>query len=359
MKKIYRFFAVVVCITFASCSSTYKFCQIYETQPVDKNNIRNNDKGSLQYEDDQCIILYNFWSSQGSAGFEFYNKTDKIIYVDLTKSFFSRNGMAFNLYNGYEWSESSTTSTSFYSSRTYGSSSYVSASATSSVSATELVQPGIMRPMTIGGDVVSANRTVGVGVGAGVGENQTKTSGSSSSSSHTITITVKEQPIIAIPPHKSKYISTYSIATRRLFSCDLQRYPAQNSRMTFTIDNTPLQFANYITYTVGNDNNSHVVENAFYVSAVTNYAEPEIVEYKERTGPCENLKDNPNYASYTEEGEKLYDKYTKSNICEFASSFYFMYETSTRKRLYEKTNDGFYYEPQYDAYTYFGNRQSR
>lgn len=346
MNKRNKFLAAVACLMLASCSNTYKFCQIYETQPVDKNNIRSNNKGSLLYEDDRCAILYNFWSSHGSAGFEFYNKTDEIIYVDLTKSFFSRNGMAFNLYNGYEWSETYTTSTSnsSYSSTSHGSSAYASAS----VLATEIVQPGIIRPMTSGGDVVSVNRSVGAK--AGVSKSQTASSSSSISSSHAVTKTSKEQPLIAIPPHKAKYIPTYTIATRRIFSCDLQPYPEQSSRITFTIDNTPLQFANYITYTIGNSNNSFAVENAFYVSAVTNYASPEIIEFKERTEPCENLKDNPHYASKTDYGNKLYDKFTKSNICEFASSFYFMYETTTSKRLYKSSTVKHAYLPEYDAY---------
>lgn len=121
--------------------------------------------------------------------------------------------------------------------------------------------------------------------------------------------------------------------------------------MTYTQDNSPIIFTNYITYSVGKDNNTHVIENSFYISAITNYAEPEVIEYRERQEPCENLKDNPEYASHNNYGQLLYDKIMKTNICDFPSSFYLLYETTSNKRLYKSSSISyFWYDSDYHAY---------
>lgn len=334
-----RFFiALASCLLFASCMHTYRFCQIFETQPVD-NNIRTNEKGLLQYEDNNCVIIYNFWSYQGSTCFEFYNKTDEIVYIDMTKSFFNRNGMAYNLYNSREWSETATQSTGYYSLLMYQR--FISLSSTT----IEMVRPGIMTPQIIGGDVVSES------ISDGKGTSYSSTKATSSSSSYSYTLTVKEEPVVAVPPHKSKYIVTYPIATKLYRSCNLPHYPSTSSSVSFSFDNSPLRFSNYITYSVGNSDKANTVENVFYVSVVSNYPEPNIIEYKERTEPCENLKDEPAFAEKTDRGRRLYDKYTKKDVCDFAGSFYFFYETKSNKQLYKNSNNvRFEYVPDYDAY---------
>lgn len=332
MKKIFLIITIAACCFFTSCKSMYNFCQIVETQPMDNNGIKINENGLLTYENDQCIITYNFWSSHGSASFEFHNKTNEIIYLDLTKSFFCRNGMAYNLYRGREWSESSTKSTSYYDSYSYQNSASASTTA---------VILGIMTPI-YGADAVSASKSTS--------STQTASSGESNSIYRSRTITTKEEAIIAIPPHKSKHITTYQINGTRFVSCELQKYPEQMSRVTFTKDSTPLQFSNYITYSIGDNKNCFSVENSFYVSAITNYAEPEIVEFRMRQEPCENLKDNPNYASKTAMGEQLYDKLTKNNVCTFSTSFYNMYSIETADRLYKNKINTFLYSTTYHAY---------
>lgn len=319
MKKRFFIIALAICSLITACtSSKYNFCQIYETQPVNKNGLKISENGLLTYENDQCKITYNFWSNHGSADFEFHNKTDEIIYLDLTKSFFCRNGMAYNLYRGREWSESSTKSTSYYDSYSYQNST------TSSITAVIL---GLMTPF-YGADAVSASQSAS--------SSKTKSSGESNSYSRSHALTTREQPIIAIPPHKSKYIATYHIKQRRLISCDLQSTPEQSSRATYTLENSPLRFGNYITYTVGADKNIKSVENEFYVSTITNYAEPEIVEFRMRPEPCENLKEEDGYKNRNNYGSVLYDKYTKGGVCVFGSSFYWMYTIESNKRLYKK-----------------------
>ncbi len=324
---------LIVILLFSSCKSTYNFCQIYETKPFNDNDIKSSKNG-IQFENEQCIISYNFWSDHGHAGFLFYNKTDEIIYVDLTKSFFTRNGNVYDLFDGKEWTSSSSYSIS--DSYQWTTSSFAS------LSTIEKVITGIMIPITYGGEVVSVTGTVGKS------KSQSTTSGTSTTRSSSVT--TKEKPIIAIPPHKSKYISTYNIAVSRFLSCELEILPQKSSRVTFTKENSPLQFSNFITYSVGENGSVISIENAFYVSAVTNYAEPEIVEYREREAPCKNLKNESEYANETEYGEQLYDKFTKANVCVFASSFYWMYSTESFEHIYDKKEANYSYSSNYGAY---------
>lgn len=346
MKKIAHrtLLTLSVCIalfSLTSCGSTYKFCQVYETKPMNANEIIKTNTGGQKYEDNHCIITYYFWSNYGSASFDVYNKSDEIIYIDLAKSFFIRNGVAYDLYKAREWSESNT---SGYS-EGYGYSSTYSTNHSASIY-------GFLTPTINGLGVEYTN----VSIGKSASQSSKYSKQVTHIASHSSAVSFKEQQIIAIPPHSQKAITTYTIVTSPILSCDLQRYPERNSRMTYTQDNSPVIFTNYITYSVGKDNTTHAIENSFYVSAITNYAEPDIIEYKKRSEPCENLKDNPEYATHNRRGRLLYDKTMKSNICEFPSSFYLMYETTSSKRLYKVSFlTTYWYDPEFHAYTVGSN----
>ena len=326
----------IALFSLTSCGSTYKFCQVYETEPLRANEITKTNTGGQKYEDKHCIITYYFWSNYGSASFDIYNKSEEIIYIDLAKSFFIRNGIAFDLYKSREWSESST---SGYS-ETYGYSSIYSASRSAAIS-------GFLSPTIHGLGAKYTN----VSKGSSTSYSSRYSKQVTQVSSHNTSVSTKEQQIIAIPPHSKKTITTYVIVNSPIQSCDLQKYPKQYSRITFTQENSPIIFSNYITYSVGEDNNNHVIENGFYVSSITNYAEPEVIEYKERMEPCENLKDAPEYATHNNEGWLLYDKTMKPNICDYSSSFYLMYETTSNKLLYKSNSFlTFRYDPEHNAY---------
>ena len=135
------------------------------------------------------------------------------------------------------------------------------------------------------------------------------------------------------------------------YSCDMQSYPqSKSTQISFTQDNTPLVFSNYVSYSVGESNEIITIENGFYVSTITNYSEPEIIEYKKREKPCENLIDVPKYATHKESGEPLYDAIIKDVITNYSSSFYYLYEVKTHKKLYKNKFKGFWYSSEYDAY---------
>lgn len=306
----------------SSCASTYHYCQIFETKPTNRDNNAKIENGEMRYEDPHCSIEYDFWADGGSAGFSFTNKTDEIIYIDLAKSFYVHNGIAYDLYQARQWSYG--TSVGFASSTSYGYG--ITRSYSKSVG---LIVPSIVPREAEVGEVSKS-----------LGRTSAASTSSTVAHSSTSTVSVKEKQIIAVPPHSKKYIETYNVVSDPLLSCDLQRYPSQSAHLDYSPENTPHRFADIITFKVGENGQTQTVTNEFYVSTVANYAEPEIIIMKKRDEPCENLK-NP---EYIEPEVDLFDKYIKDSVCEQASSFYKTYETKARKNLYK--------DDKYEKYTY-------
>ena len=80
---------MAVCAVLTSCSPTIYY-QIYQTKPVEEN-IAVNDNGVV-FEDDNCVISYNFWKEGGDFGFKIYNKNSENIYLHMDECFFVKNG---------------------------------------------------------------------------------------------------------------------------------------------------------------------------------------------------------------------------------------------------------------------------
>ena len=99
MKKSHVYFVLVMLLAalLSSCASTYY--QVYETRPLPGTQVERGD-GVLVYEDENCRVLYDFWTDGGNAGFAIYNKTGENLYVDKSESFFVKNGTAKNYYEG-------------------------------------------------------------------------------------------------------------------------------------------------------------------------------------------------------------------------------------------------------------------
>lgn len=328
-KNNYLVVTTLLCVMLSSCASSYNFCQVYETRPVNQSNPLRYENGGMRYENAQCSIDYCFWSNGGNADFTFYNKTDEIIYIDLAKSFYVMNDVAYDLFLGREWSQSSSVGIASSVSYGYGESH-------SDALSVARIEPIITSagPVTIGA-LKSINKSANIASGRAVAHTESNA------------VTIKEKQIIAIPPHCQKHIKTYNITTSPMLSCDLQRYPSQSARLDFTAENSPYCFSNVITYTVGDNTQSTTVKNDFYVSSVTNYAEPEIVIMQKREELCENMRD----LDYVAPKQDLYDKVILGNVCETASSFYNTYQTKTNKKIYDKKeSDNYSYNSQYQAY---------
>lgn len=257
-----KFFLLLCVVLLSSCTAqTYHFIQVFETKSASGAAPVEQRDGGLAYEDANCRIVYSLWAKKGCAGFGIYNKTDEMMFVDLCKSFFVRNGIA----DDYA---------------------------------------------------------------------------------------TKEQNVMAIPPHTSRIILADTITDKLILDCGLDRYPSEKASIAFTEADSPLKFTNYVTYRLGNSERENVIENAFYVAKITNYARPYAYNFVERTKrPCQNLTDDCSKNYKEEYPVKVYDKvYTFYT----GNCFYLEYEKTSERELYKGDGRIFFYDPKYEGYTASG-----
>jgi hypothetical protein len=201
----------------------------------------------LVYEDENCKVSYNLWDEGGNIGFQFFNKTDKNIYLNLEESFFILNGVSYNYYKNRVF----TNSTSSGSSASKGA---VASKSATGIKVLDLLQT----------NRISAANTIGF----------MSTSGFS--------VSYTEDKIVCIPSLSSKIISEYTINESLYRDCDLFKYPnkKQIKTKTFSKTDSPLVFSNRIAYTLGKTDNLIRFENEFYVKEISNYPEDELLDFR-------------------------------------------------------------------------------
>ena len=236
MKKFFCFFAIIYMLSSCSVSNYYQICEV-------TSNLDKTSDGAYEYKTGDCKIDYDFWNDNGQITFFVTNNSDEMMYIDLAKSFLIKNGIAYD----YFLHRSNT------SSRLISSSS--SAAATASVYSLNSLY-----------DKYPAK------IYSTYGEKQTSQKAAS--------ITVEESPIIIIPPHATKILSEYSIMGNRFTDCDLYESPSKKESvsMSFSEDNSPLKFTNYISFHIGENGLTQTVENEFYISKITNFHEDAVLE---------------------------------------------------------------------------------
>lgn len=344
MKKLYYMLIVLGIYLLESCSSTYHFVQVFKVDAIDKDAPISEYNGGLLYEDDNCGIYYSFWSEGGDASFEFHNKTNKIIYIDLRKTFFIRNGLAKDYYKERAWTNTKSELLSSQTTETKAVSSSVSNGYLAGISASYIGNFGV-KPIT-SYDPISSSVTVSANKQISYGALYSTAHTSSYGLGNSRSLSINEQPIIAIPPQSSKIIAEYSINENLFVDCDLDRFPSDKTSMNFSVETSPLLFENYITYNFGDNTDDIVVRNEFYVSSVTNYTEPNIIEYIEREQkPCQNVTSDERKNYQTKYPINVYDVFVKINV---HSCFYIHYKKESTEKLYKK-GSYYYYNSQFDG----------
>ena len=223
-------------LLFASCYQP-SFIQVVDvkgTIPME-NNI-------FVYSNNAVKITYVMWAKGGNAGFIIENISDKTVYVDLANTFFIKNGAAYD----------------YFLNRSYDKGSVSTFTVTNSATATAF----------------------GIWSLSKFPCSKSYTAAASATGGSTSSVSVSEKAIVAIPPHSFKYISEYAIASDVIEDCSVKLFPKKKTpeSMSFTEQNSPIKFTNYITYSVGESGNPVVVTNDFYVAGYTNYIEDEIFE---------------------------------------------------------------------------------
>lgn len=275
---------ILLCLLVGCTSYNNSFYQVYENKLSDNINM---DKDNIYYEDDNCKIIYNFWSNGGNAGFSFYNKTNKNIYLDLEESFFIKNGIAY----------------SYFQNRTYKKVDKISADNNRKD----------LKTTYISSDVKLDNST-----NNHIEKLIEPNNGSKLLSfffAKDYSVTYEELEVICIPPQTIRNINEYTINKSLYRSNNINQYPSdkttkhnnnfffkwlmpdttakgeknitplkiQNNKETFQQSQiSPLVFENIISYSLDRNSDDLIkIKNSFYINSITNYREKEIIEEKE------------------------------------------------------------------------------
>ena len=216
-------------LTVLALASLLASCTTTEyIQVVDVQSSLPMQQNNYVHDDGTCRINYALWAEGGDAGFTVENLTDEILYLDLGKSFYIQNGTAHD----------------YYLQRSFGK-------VTSAASANAL-------SLTL--------------------------------NSRSSNVTTEEKEIMAIPPHASKSVREYGIADDVIQDCSVRLIPKKDKQksVTYSEADSPLKFANYITYRLGEQGEDKSMTHRFHVQGFTNYQASEI-EHKEKTG-CKKQK---------------------------------------------------------------------
>lgn len=259
-----------------SCTSTYYY-QVYKVAPVQKTVQEGN---LIVFEDENCKIYYNLFSNGGDAGFRFFNKTDKNIYLNLDESFFVLNGISYNYYKNRTFTES----------KNSGMASATTASFSRQVTGFNWL------------DLLQTNAA-----------SVSKSSNVINSSGYSVA--TQEEKQLIIPSKTSKIILEYNITDDLYRDCDLLIYPTKKQVKTksFTQKDTPYEFSNRLVYTVGQGGTMVKTENQFYISAITNYPESEFLTFKLDEFCGEKSMVKKNYIKVTSP-DMFYIKYPANTI---------------------------------------------
>ncbi len=213
---------MLLIFTLTSCASS-TYYQLFNTEV--ENGTISEDR--IVFEDKNCIVTYNLWSEGGDIGFNIFNKTENEINLDLTKTFFVLNGVAYEYYQNRTFSKSTNNGISL---TTYPKNNYTNI-------------------QKVSGTTITGYST-----------------------------SFKEKDNLTIPPKTLIHLSEYHIATIRYINCDLLKYPTKNKikKLSFDKSTSPFVFYNLISYASNGVNNK--MENRFYVNEITNLPSTEVVK---------------------------------------------------------------------------------
>lgn len=105
-----------------------------------------------------------------------------------------------------------------------------------------------------------------------------------------------ELKVVGIAPHASKSFQEYCIYSDVYLNCDLDRKPAANdpAMISFSLENSPVRFGNFVTYKVGENGKEIGVSNMFFIHRITNYRKTDLFTTEKRES-CPNVSDLREY----------------------------------------------------------------
>jgi len=214
-----RILTIILAFTFTSCGS---YIQIMDTQTTNCKT----ESDTHFFENDSIKITYNFWGLHGNMAFSVFNKTDKPLYINWKNSSFIVNGEKYDYWSEVENTHTSSVSTGYAIHSRYGVSSGVSKTSAESVT-TKPEKVTFIPPK---------------------------------SSSKKVSFYLMPQDYFTLSKNKKETEVPYSVKPKKKATVYVDSY---------TNDNTPVSFRNYIAISGSEDATSFVfIDNEFYVSAV-------------------------------------------------------------------------------------------
>lgn len=281
MKNVFSVFFLGLLLLFGACSARY-----YQIYDVKGDNVEKMSD-CLLFKDENCHVIYNFWCDGGTADFVIVNNTDSILYVNMEKSFFIRNGMALDYFENSTYVSGSVKAATLASFPSYTVSATVNG-----------------RNYGLAGNLPYSG--VSYNIDAYVydqGDNNSR-----------YKFTVRpERPVLILPPHAAKLVSKFVLWAGDPYSddvCGKDLMPADSVTHAYSLETSPLVFSNFITYSVGESGKERHIENRFYVSDITNVKGSEVL-VEERI-QCEG-EPYPRTSTYIRgmDADRFYVKYSR------------------------------------------------
>ena len=290
--------AVCAIVTLASCSSYYQIATI------SSDNAKVDESGDFAYNFGEVIVHYDFWSSCGNVSFAVENNTDKDITIDLSNSFFIRNGFAYDYFQNR--TEVYTTSSALGKSRSVSTSrsSSKSASIAAAVSTLGAISNAI---------VVGDGTGVGVSSSAAVTTNIAGSESESSSSMRSRSVEYKERELVTIPAHSAKMFGEYSMSSGEYVTCGLIRNPRgrEIGVATYSLTNSPIVVENRLCFII--EGQDIPVNSVFYVSEFNNYPEKKVIQQYQPEDCSGSKSRSASYINIQKASNKYYVKYDASS----------------------------------------------
>lgn len=294
-KQILALAALFFALT--SCSS------FYQIATISSYDAKMNDKGDFAHNCGDIVIHYDFWSSCGQTYFAIENNSEKDIDLDLTKSFFIKNGVAYDYFlnratiytNGISVAKGRTISESKLS------------SITGNVSGTG----GILSPESSFKLLTGATSTE-FGVSSSIGASNNLSTSNMAAAMKSNSVEYRESTLVTIPAHSTKIIGEYSIASGEFIKCGLVRNPSgrDNAIVTYDRENSPIVVENRLYFII--DGNGVPVNSTFYVSEFRNLPENKVIKTVNTTN-CAGKSNGKQYINIFAASNRYFVKYSVSS----------------------------------------------
>ena len=225
----------------SGCSSLTGY-QIVSTEPL-------NDETSMTFQNEDCLIEFDFWDSHGNPGFVIQNKSEDNIVLNLDSCFYISNGEMNDLFLQREYSSSKSSTSSL----------------TSSASIIDKLKQNTQSYYNLSGSALGSS-----------------SASATNEKSSERGIIQQEKRRLIISPGAKRSITEYSILNRTYRFCNLQRNPynklskKMSNSFDYSSENSPLIFSIIINYSTSS--NTITKNFDFYISSIENLKKDDVMK---------------------------------------------------------------------------------